>query len=124
MNDLPFLLALSFIPKLGPVSGRSLISYCGGTAEAVFATPKGKLLKVPGIGETIAEAILEQETLNRAEEEIGRCEKLGIQSIPYDHPTYPRELTYIFDAPHPLPEGKHQPECAAQYCHCGYAKTY
>ncbi|MEM8898839.1 MAG: DNA-processing protein DprA [Bacteroidota bacterium] len=99
MNDLPFLLALSFIPKLGPVSGRSLISYCGGTAESVFATPKGKLLKVPGIGETIAEAILEQETLTKAEEEISRCEKLGIQIIPYDHPTYPRELTYIFDAP-------------------------
>ncbi|MEM6764434.1 MAG: DNA-processing protein DprA [Bacteroidota bacterium] len=99
MSDLPFLLALSFIPNLGPVSARSLISYCGGTAEAVFSTPKGKLLKVPGIGESMAKAVLAQDTLKKSEKELSSCEKLGIQVIPYDHPLYPRELSFIFDAP-------------------------
>ena len=50
------LLALHFIPGIGDYLIRQLVSYCA-SAEKVFKIPKGKLLKIPGVGLVTAEAI-------------------------------------------------------------------
>ena len=50
------LLALHFIPGIGDYLIRQLVSYSG-SAERVFKIPKGKLLKIPGVGLVTAEAI-------------------------------------------------------------------
>ena len=49
-------LALHFTPGIGDYLVKHLVSYCG-SADQVFKTPKGKLMKVPGIGAVSAEAI-------------------------------------------------------------------
>ncbi|HZI25446.1 MAG TPA: helix-hairpin-helix domain-containing protein, partial [Chryseolinea sp.] len=62
------LLALHFIPGIGNFIIRQLVSYCG-TAEKVFDTPKGKLRRIPGIGDVTAEAIVKGKPFALAEKE-------------------------------------------------------
>ena len=62
------LLALHFVPGIGDYIIRQLVSYCG-SAEKVFKTPKGKLLKIPGIGEVTAEVILKGNPFKLAEQD-------------------------------------------------------
>jgi len=67
-NRLAFL-ALHFISGVGDQLIKQLVSYCG-SAEQVFKTPKGKLLKIPGIGRITAESIHKGSTFHRAEKEL------------------------------------------------------
>ncbi len=92
------LLALHFIPGVGDYLLRQLVSYCG-SAERVFKTPKGKLLKIPGVGEVTANAILAHKTFESAEKEIKKAEKLNTQLIFYLDKGYPSRLKQIPDAP-------------------------
>lgn len=92
------LLALHFIPGVGDYLLRQLVSYCG-SAERVFTIPKGKLLKVPGVGEVTANAILAHKTFDLAEKEIRKAEKLNTQLIFYLDKDYPSRLKQIPDAP-------------------------
>lgn len=92
------LLALHFIPGLGDYLIRQLISYCG-SAERIFTLPKGKLLKVPGIGEVTAEAIRKGEPFRRAEEEIRLAEKNDVELLFFVDKHYPSRLKQISDAP-------------------------
>jgi DNA processing protein len=92
------LLALHFIPGLGDYLIRQLVSYCG-SAEKVFKTPKGKLLKVPGIGEITAEAIKIGKPFSAAEAEIKKAEKENVQLIFFTDKNYPSRLRQVNDAP-------------------------
>jgi DNA processing protein len=49
-------IALTLIPGIGDVQGKKLIAYCGGV-EAVFREKKKNLLKIPGIGQVIANSL-------------------------------------------------------------------
>ena len=93
-----YVLALSMIKGLGPVSVKSLIAYCGGP-KAVFELPRGKLMRAPGIGEKAAQWVRDAETLHRAEAELQRCEKAGVSVVSYLDQDYPHLLKYIHDAP-------------------------
>ncbi len=92
------LLALHFIPGVGDYLIRQLISYCG-SAEQVFNTPKGKLLKIPGIGEVTAKAILTHQAFGSAETELLKVEKMGARILFYLDKEYPSRLKQIPDAP-------------------------
>jgi DNA processing protein len=92
------LLALHFIPGVGDHLIRQLVSYCG-TAEKVFKTPKGKLLKIPGIGGVTAESIRTGKPFAAAEKEIKRAEKENVQLIFFTDQNYPSRLKQINDAP-------------------------
>jgi DNA processing protein len=91
-------LALHFIPGIGDYLIRQLVSYCG-SAEKVFKTPKGKLLKVPGIGEVTAESIRQGKPFAAAEKEIKKAEKENVQLIFFTDKNYPSRLRQINDAP-------------------------
>ncbi|MDX1908186.1 MAG: DNA-processing protein DprA [Bacteroidia bacterium] len=93
-----YLLALSLTRGLGPVTVKNLIAYCG-SAQAVFTTPKGKLLRVPGIGEQTVRLVRESASLQRAEQEMAFCERQGVMVLNYLDPAYPDALKYIHDAP-------------------------
>ena len=56
MEDLQYKLALTMIPKVGPVTAKNLVSYCG-SARGVFESDQKSLLKIPGIGRQTAAAI-------------------------------------------------------------------
>jgi DNA processing protein len=92
------LLALHFIPGVGDYVIRQLISYCG-SAERVFKTPKGKLLKIPGVGEVTAEAILNHQAFALAEKEITKAEKENVRILFYLDNEYPSRLRNAEDAP-------------------------
>jgi DNA processing protein len=92
------LLALHFIPGLGDYLIRQLVSYCG-SAEKVFKTPKGKLLKIPGIGEVTAESIQTGKPFLSAEKEIKKAEKDNVQLIFFTDKKYPSRLKQVNDAP-------------------------
>ena len=91
-------IALSFIPNVGAISARNLISYCG-SAEAVFSQKKSQLLKIPGIGKMTAENIVNQKVFEKAAKEIEFIEKYKIEAFSFLDKQYPKRLEHCLDAP-------------------------
>ena len=89
---------MTLLPGIGDIIGKKLISYCGGV-EAVFREKKQALQKIPGIGNTLVDAILNQNVLGRAEEEIVFIEKYKIQHFFYLDENYPDRLKHCIDSP-------------------------
>jgi DNA processing protein len=92
------LLALHFIPGIGNYIIKQLISYCG-AAERVFKTPKGKLQKIPGIGDVTAQAIIKGKPFALAEKEWKKADKEKVDLIFFTDSGYPSRLKQIQDAP-------------------------
>lgn len=91
-------LALTFVPGIGDVLSKNLISYCG-SAEEIFRTSRQKLLQIPGIGPKMAASILKEDCFKRAEKEIQFIEKNKVQPIFYTDAAYPKRLKACVDAP-------------------------
>jgi len=62
-DEILYFIGLTKIPKVGAITARNLVSYCGG-AEAVFKAKKKLLLSIPGIGASMANLILKQDVLH------------------------------------------------------------
>ncbi len=91
-------IALTLVPGVGSILIRQLISYCG-SAPDVFRSPLARLMKVPGIGEVTARAILKPGVLIQAEQVMSRVEKMGAQALFYTDKAYPARLKALYDAP-------------------------
>src|SRR5258707_2468416 len=91
-------LALHFISGIGDQLVKQLVNYCG-SADQVFKTPKGKLLKIPGIGPVTAESIRTGSSFQRAEKELKKAEKEDTEILFYTDKNYPERLKSIEDAP-------------------------
>ncbi|QRQ99604.1 DNA-processing protein DprA [Dyadobacter sandarakinus] len=91
-------LALMHTPGIGSVTVRQLISYCG-SATAVFTSGYKKLIRIPGIGDKIVRAVLDQTTFALATQEYGRCRQTGTRLHFFTDPTYPTRLKPLYDAP-------------------------
>ena len=98
MEELLYKVAITLIPNVGPVTTRNLVSYCGGV-KPVFEARKRELLKVPGVGSLIADNIVNQDVLGRAEEELNFLESHGIQALFYLDEGYPSRLRNCADSP-------------------------
>jgi DNA processing protein len=92
------LLALHFIDGIGGYLIKQLVSYCG-SAQQVFKTPKGKLLKIPGIGAKTADAILMARPHHLAEKEFKKAEKEDVEIHFFTDKQFPSRLKTIEDAP-------------------------
>lgn len=92
------LLALHFIPGIGDYLVRQVVSYCG-SAEKVFKTPKGKLLKIPGVGAVTADAIVNGKPFQQAEKELVKAEQSKVELLFFTDKKYPSRLKNIPDAP-------------------------
>lgn len=92
------LLALHFIPGLGDYLIRQLVSYCG-SAENVFRIPRGKLLKIPGVGAATADAITQGKPFALAEKEWQRAQKEKVDLLFFTDEHYPSRLRQVNDAP-------------------------
>ncbi|MDX9747585.1 MAG: DNA-processing protein DprA [Paludibacter sp.] len=98
-DQLKFKIAVTLINGVGNSIARNLITYLG-SEEAVFAEKKQTLMKIPGIGETIATGITNQkEALQRADDEINFILKNNIQVHYFTDTTYPQRLRECQDAP-------------------------
>lgn len=91
-------MALTLVPGIGDYLTKTLVAYCG-SAKAVFSTPKSKLLKIPGIGQGIAQAIdfkiVEQQSIK----ELDKLAKLGYRATFFTDSEYPFLLKQANDAP-------------------------
>lgn len=92
------LLALHFVPGLGNFTIRQLVSYCGSAAQ-VFKTPKGKLVKIPGIGSRTADAVRNGKPFEQAEKEWQKAMAAHVKLVFYSDKDYPSRLKDIPDAP-------------------------
>lgn len=97
-DNLFYQISLTLVPGVGNVLAKKLLSYCG-SAEAVFSEKKKLLLKIPGIGKTVADAITNHEVQERVQEEITFIEKYGIRPLFYSDADYPQRLKECHDAP-------------------------
>lgn len=91
-------IGITYIDHVGDVISKVLISYCG-SAEAVFKEKKQNLLKIPGIGEVTADAIVKQDILHLAEKEIKFTEENNITPLFYLDKNYPLRLKQCADCP-------------------------
>jgi DNA processing protein len=91
-------IGLTLLPGVGDVLGKKLVAYCGGV-EAVFKQKKKALEKIPGIGQKLVNAILSQNVLVRAEEEIKFIEDNNIIPLFYLEKKYPTRLKNCVDSP-------------------------
>lgn len=90
--------ALSFAPGIGNVLAKQLISYCGSAAE-VFGSPKKKLVKIPGIGEKMAAAVLSQPAFDMATRVLEQARQQQVQILFYTDKEYPNRLKSLHDSP-------------------------
>ncbi len=90
--------ALHFVPGVGDFLIKQLVSYCG-SAEEVFKQSRGRLLKIPGIGEITAEAIHHGKVFHKAEQEFRRAEREDAEILLFTDKAYPTRLKSIDDAP-------------------------
>lgn len=97
-KDLQYKIGITLIPGVGHVTAKTLIAYCG-SAEAVFKEKGATLRKIPDIGSITADAILNQDVLKRAEEEIDFIEKNEIIPLFYLDKNYPLRLKQCDDGP-------------------------
>lgn len=99
MNDeLLYRIALTRTPKVGDILAKNLVGHCG-SAYDVFHSKKTELLKVPGIGETVADEIKRGIALKEAERELHYLDKNEIEAYFYSDKHYPKRLKHFDDAP-------------------------
>ncbi|RZL44965.1 MAG: DNA-protecting protein DprA [Pedobacter sp.] len=70
-----------------------------GSAEQVFAASKEMIMRIDGVGEKTAHAILNTDALINAEKHLEFIEKHNIQVLFYADDNYPKRLRNCFDAP-------------------------
>ncbi len=92
------ILILSLTPGLGARKIKSLIEYFG-DAEKVLAASTKELREVEGIGPRIIQALQENNASKKADEELARAKKLGIDIVALSDSSYPECLRQIYDPP-------------------------
>lgn len=97
-NDELYKLALSFIPGIGAVHARNLVSYLGGVKE-VFRADRRSLRRVPGIGAKRAADILHSDALSRAENSLKMLAKQDVRLLFYLDDDYPSKLKEFAGSP-------------------------
>jgi DNA processing protein len=91
-------IALSLIPGIGDINARKLVSHTG-SVEGVFTEPYSSLIKIPGIGTSLAKYICERSYLDTAEKEAEYVSKNNIRTFFYLDNDYPYRLRQCDDSP-------------------------
>ena len=97
-GSLVYKIALTLIQGIGDLQGKRLVAYCGGV-EAVFRDRKKDLLKIPGVGQVMANAIHNKAVFQRAEKEADFIRQYRISPLFYLDPDYPDRLKHCEDGP-------------------------
>lgn len=97
-EELVFQISLELIPGVGNRGVKQLMSYCGSASE-VFRSSKSKLLKIPGVGEKMAVAIIQSSPFKEAESILLSAEKIGASVLHYTNSEFPKRLKQVPDAP-------------------------
>lgn len=95
---LRYRIALTLIPGVGDIIGKKLVSYCGGV-DAIFKEKKSNLLRIPNIGESIVNSIVNHDVFDRVDKELAFIEKYNIKPLFYLDAAYPLRLKQCIDSP-------------------------
>lgn len=99
MNEnLLYNIAITLINGVGATTAKKLIAYSGSSKE-VFKSKKSTLIKIPDIGEVTAQNIVNQNILERAEQELKFIEKYKIVPLFYSDDEFPFRLKNCADSP-------------------------
>lgn len=94
-----YMVALSMIKGIGPILARNIVAYLG-SAEAIFTEKQQTLAKIPGIGEILSNAIVNQtDILAKADKELDFIAKNSFHVYPYTDKAYSYRLKECADAP-------------------------
>ena len=91
-------IALTLINGVGTLIAKKLLHHFG-NAERVFSANLKELLQLDGIGKKTAEAILNTNAVDLAEQELAFIEKHQIQVLFHEDENYPKRLKNCYDAP-------------------------
>jgi DNA processing protein len=91
-------IALGLIPRIGDITARKLVSHFG-SVEGIFHEPYRNLIKIPGIGSSIAKYISDRSYLDIAEKEVEYISKNNIRTYFYLDNDYPFRLKQCDDSP-------------------------
>jgi DNA processing protein len=98
-DQLLYQIALTQIPGVGSITGKKLVSYCGGV-EAVFRNNRKSLSRIPGVGKALIDSLSRDKAVfARAEKEIQFLESNRIKPLFYLDKQYPQRLHHCMDAP-------------------------
>jgi DNA processing protein len=98
-DELLYQIGLTLINGIGDGHAKNLLAYCG-SAGAVFEANKSSLLKIPGVGEIVANAVINGKTiLHEAEQEIRFIEENNIAPLFFTDTDYPHRLKFCNDSP-------------------------
>ena len=97
-DDLLYKIAITKIPKVGAITAKNLISYCGGV-KAVFEASQKELFNIPGVGAKVAENIRNHSVLEDAQKELDFIKKNEVQCLFYMDEKYPQRLKHFDDSP-------------------------
>ncbi len=100
MNDKINQIAVSLISGIGHIGAKKLIAYCS-DAEAVMKESKSALIRIPGIGSTIAQKVItgRNEAKDRAEDLYQKCSEQNINIHYFLEESYPQRLFHCEDGP-------------------------
>lgn len=97
-SDILYQVALSRVPKVGPILSRVLYNYFG-SARAVFEARPKELKSIEGVGPSIINSLKSPEPFLQAELIICFAERNGVQIIHFTDPDYPPRLKRQNGAP-------------------------
>lgn len=98
MSDLKFWIALNYLPDIGPVIARRLLSVFG-NPENIFQMSLSELRSVEGLSENRARGITGFKQWDRVQKDIVDALQDKAQFITFHDKAYPDSLKYIPDAP-------------------------
>ena len=98
MQNKLYEIALSLIPKIGPIKAKTLVAEIG-SAEAIFKESKQSLGKTSGVGSFFLKDFNPKDCLLRAERELKFIDQNGVNCLYYKDEKYPKKLRETIDAP-------------------------
>ncbi|MEO0688028.1 MAG: DNA-processing protein DprA, partial [Cyanobacteria bacterium J06649_11] len=97
-HDTFFRVALSRVPKVGPVVSRLLYDHFG-IARAIFEARNKELKQIEGVGEGTIKRLKASEPLVEAEQILAHAERYGVNIVHYTDVDYPLRLKQQYAAP-------------------------
>jgi hypothetical protein len=90
-------LALALTPRLGPTRARRLVEHFGGV-QNIFKASLTEL-EATGIQTVSAQSLGTGQSMDLAQDEMGRVAAAGVTIVCLDDSTYPSQLRQIYDPP-------------------------
>ena len=97
-NELFNTLALLKVEGVGDIMAKKLIAHLG-SAEAVFAAKRNRLLAIDGVGEILYKSLQNKTVFALAEAEMKFIEKSGVRPLSFREAGYPERLKHCIDGP-------------------------